>query len=232
MFRITVNLKPLRTYGSIPFSYNQIVASALYKKLSLLGRFDDRFSVSNLIFKNMKADCGRIVPEGEVQFIASFMTKLSYQDVYECLIDKEFSVGDNIEMIPYIVSNVTKQQEVVVKNTMNYRTLSPIVVRRKQDNNNDLYLMPGDRDFNDMFFEHVYYKYLDFTGQRVNTSTCMYREKGKLYTKLLSIKKDNATLQVRGFVQEFSITAPVEIQQTLLYAGAGDMNSLGFGCVK
>jgi len=232
MFRINVYLSPLRNYGSIPFSYNQMLAAGLYKRLSPIGQFEDRFATSNLSFESNEVIQGRLHPKGNAKFTASFMTKHSYQEVYECLIEKELAIGDNVSMLQYLISDVQRQPPPVISNVMRYGTASPIVVRKKQDNGNDLYLMPGERDFEDMFFEHAYYKFIGFTGSRVDVSKCTYKPEGKLNTKLISIRKDNTTLQVRGFVQPFTITAPEEIQQTLIYAGAGDMNSLGFGCVE
>lgn len=226
MFRITINLKPLRSYGSLPFSYNQ------NKKLSLLGRFEERFTTSNLVFEKMQAIHGRIHPQGSVKFTASFMTKLEYQDVYNCLYEKEFAIGDSESMLQYLITEVVRQVDPEIKTTMRYGTLSPILVRRKQGNGNDLYLMPGDREFNDMFFEHAYYKYLDFTGQRLDVSKCSYKQEGRLNTKLITVTMNNTPIQIRTFVQSFTVTAPAEIHKVLIYTGAGAANSLGLGCVE
>lgn len=230
MFRLRLALRPLQTYGSIPFSYNQQLASAVGKKLTAHG-IDSRFAVSNLDFEKFEINNGRLFPAGRATITISILTTRPFDEFHSVFYEREFAIGDNTSSVRYQCSSIEKESEPRIEESMSYFAMSPMVVRQKRDNRPDKYLLPGDRFFGEEFFDRAYYRWLDTFNERVNLESCQYRPQGKIKTKLISIVKNNFRLDVRGYVQHFNIIAPPQIHKSLLYGGAGDLNGSGFGCV-
>jgi len=125
-----------------------------------------------------------------------------------------------------------------------YRALSPICISVKKDHSPyPQYLSPHDAEYEGFFVKHLKEKW---TAHQKNLSTAgdflQVADTNQISLKILS-KKPRSRLvklkantpdetRVRGWLFEFELTAPVEIQELGYYAGFGEKNSMGFGMTE
>lgn len=153
--------------------------------------------------------------------------------------NQHFALGDHISVAPFKISSVEKLPEPNWNNTMAFRTLSPIVLSKKQDGSkNAQYLSPNDDEFEELFLKNLEskFKVIDNNPARVSNpgrvkATLVPRSTPR--SKLIKIKAGTPQeTSIRGYLFDFEITAPQELIKLGYYAGFGEKNSLGFGSVE
>ena len=61
----------------------------------------------------------------------------------------------------------------------------------------------------------------------------VFQSNGKARSKLITIKQGTPEeTKVKGYLYEFTVEGPPELIRMGYYAGFGEKNSLGFGCVE
>ena len=153
--------------------------------------------------------------------------------------NQDFILGDNLSRVPFKVQMVERLPDPVFTNEMTFTTLSPVVVgksRLTEGGKGTEYLSPEDTDYAKIFFQNLSRKVgvsnpgLEITPEQI--AECRFQLIGKPRSKMISIKnnKQQAT-KVKGYLFQFRIKAPTEWIRVGYFAGFGEKNGLGMGCV-
>ncbi len=167
---------------------------------------------------------------------------------------QQFSLGDEISRVDFEVVRIEAHPRPVFESTMRYRSLSPIVISTKVEGQaHAQYVHPNEEQYPDLFLRHLVQKYaavdatataavpqlsdatnnLEWEGRERNAARWQIQLLNKPRKKGIHIKQHSRQhTQVIGYLYDFELTAPPEVQEMAYYAGFGEKNSLGFGCVK
>lgn len=199
------------------------------------------FAFSNLHIQPFRPLKDRIEILGnEVSFKISFYNDIASEHfVIGLFQNQQFSLGDKISQVPFTVKQIEVVAMPTIGESVTLKPLSPIVVGRKNDRDNDNYLPPDHPDFEELFIENLIDKYRA-TGQVMPTSwqnaTIGFKllDYSKLRSRLITIKTGTAQqTKVRGFDNfSFQLVAPRELIEVALLAGCGKLNAMGFGYVE
>ena len=202
------------------------------------------FSFSRLFFKGFKVltESGRIEHYGrEVRVEVSFLVdRMAEEFVKGLFMNQEIFLGDKISGTAYQVQRIESVSTPIFQQVMNYRCLSPILVRRKRPTGGEDYLSPMDKGYADLILENLLSKSLAFSvlsqGEEVGLADeCPLLDMtvtGKIYKNGVTIKQlTPQQSKLIGYSYEFELSAPVELQEIGYYAGFGHLGSQGFGCV-
>ncbi len=164
------------------------------------------------------------MPEAAGHFIAGLF---SNQEVY---------IGDKFNGLDLAVIQVERLPEGNHEGTVKYKALSPIVISYHYEGDRYArYLSPNDSGYADMVKNTLVQKAKAAPGlNELSGDICFSPEPGKApKSRLVTIKPfTREESRVRGFLYEFSLTAPPEIHQLICSSGFGEKNSMGFGWVK
>lgn len=257
-FRLTFRMNGDRNCDSIPISYQYPISAWIYKMINegdpvFSGWLHDQgyimgnksyklFTFSRLQIPKkqfvIKGD-RMILKSGEIILYLSFLMESAAEPFILGLFrNQEMIIGNKTGRATFSVKLIERLADPDFRETMNFRLLSPIVINR-YDGNHGKYLSPGDPDFAQLFFSNLICKF---------TATALFRKKslnpdeiGKAVlmsfkllsepkSKLVQIKEGTPqATNIRGFLCDFQVTAPVELVKTGYDAGFGEKNSLGFG---
>jgi len=167
------------------------------------------------------------IPVAAEKFVAGLFT------------DQKAEIGDRISKVEMEVGTIELLKEPELAEKMIIRTLSPLVVTRKTENDKqEQYLKPGDHDYEALFFRNLTDKHNAYSRQvskdeelfaPANLHFRCLTENPKSQLQLIKAFTD-AEVRVRGYRFDFEITAPPALIKTGLDSGFGAMNALGFGC--
>ena len=147
--------------------------------------------------------------------------------------NQQVYVGDQFNGLDLVVRQVERLLEPVLTNKMNYRAVSPVVISQKDDNGKYArYLAPTDNDYDNLLLHNLLNKYnsVPNTASLPENLNFEFKLDSTPKSKLVTIKPYTPEQsKVRGFVYDFTLTCPVEIQRFILAAGIGEKNSTGFG---
>ncbi len=175
----------------------------------------------------------------EVSFLIGFYLDRTAEEFVRGLFsEQQFSLGDRVSQARFVVQTVEMRplQLPAGQTPVRIRTLSPVVVARKRENNPDDYLHPDDPDFAPLLFLNLLEKYRAATGEEPpswwDASRFGFRIVGPApKSKLVVIKSGTkGQTRVKGWVFDFEVDAPWELVELGLLAGFGRMNGEGFGC--
>lgn len=142
-------------------------------------------------------------------------------------------IGDQYNGIDCIVNSIERLPSPPLNKTMNYTAKSPIVVSiMPHDEKYAKYLSPEDENYSELLKNNLLQKSeavktnlklpIDFSFRLIPES--------KIKSKLITIKAYTPQeSKIRGFVYNFTLTAPPEIHDLIINAGLGEKNSTGFG---
>lgn len=148
-------------------------------------------------------------------------------------------IGDRISTVSMKVSRVEMLPEPKPGNNATVHLLSPVVVTHYgEQDKHEQYLKPGDTHYDELFFRNLIDKHTAWriqTGKspeeipidRLKFECLTARPKSRLQTIKAFTPEET---RVRGYLFNFSITAPPHLIKTGLNSGFGAMNALGFGC--
>ena len=153
--------------------------------------------------------------------------------------NQDFILGDNLSRVPFKVQMVERLPDPVFTNEMTFTALSPVVVGRSrlpEGGKGTAYLSPVDTEYERLFFQNLSRKVevnkpgLEITPDQI--AECHFQLIGKPKSKMISIKnnKQEAT-KIKGYLFQFRIIAPAEWIRVGYFAGFGEKNGLGMGCV-
>ncbi len=206
------------------------------------------FTFSDLNFIPFKIDKlkGGFGEIEKVELIFSTLIPKSFENfILGIFKNQNISLGFGAgRKIDFFAENVETLPEITFENELKFKCLSPIVVTTKKEINGDLklhfveYNTPEEKkQFSENIHKNLLYKYAAFHGKEYGNKDYNFefhfdeeyikKRKGKIY-KLLRYKNTN----IKGIYVSGVVKAPKELLEILYYAGVGEKNSGGFGCVE
>lgn len=147
--------------------------------------------------------------------------------------DRLFTLGDKQSKVQFSVQSVEILPENIKGNEIIGKTLSPIVLSRKTDKNELIYLSPDIDSAGDMILRNLLGKYEAFHGYPfVGDTTLEWEVLSEPKAKLILFKAGTPNQsKVKGYECTFRLKADKELLKIALNGGLGEKNSMGFGCV-
>ena len=154
---------------------------------------------------------------------------------------QQFSIGDRLHQVDFQVSRIEALPRPFFTDRMQYRLLTPVVLSNKvEGNRHKQYLDPASvPDYGRYFINNLLEKaravklsirepigVVDYQDELAGE----FRLIGKSKRKGIHIKQHQAGhTQVIGYLYNFELEAPVELQELGYYGGFGEENGMGFG---
>lgn len=161
------------------------------------------------------------IPEAASNFIKGLFTS------------QEFYLGDKFNGINLKVISVEALPEPELKETMQYKLVTPCVVSIKSEaNTHPQYLMPDDNGYFSLLARHLTEKY-NLTNEKDIAPDIRFNMVGE-YKKAGFLIKPGTREETRviGSLFEFTLNAPAEIHKLIWHAGLCEKSSSGFGWVE
>jgi CRISPR-associated endoribonuclease Cas6 len=243
----------IRHGNVLPVNYQYELSSWIYKVIARAdetyssflhekgftaeGRTFKMFTFSQLDLRPFEIIGDRIKLQGkEVLLTIRFMVDRSLDNFVKGLfINQQLGLGDKSSVVDFEVSAVETAAPFILKTTMQYHCLSPICVSRSRGDGTTEYLFPSDPQFGDLLIQNLIRKEkaLALTNSEPRTSFPFnFRLLNTPRKKGIHIKANREShTQVIGYLFHFELQAPTELHEIGYYAGFGEKNSMGFGCV-
>jgi len=153
--------------------------------------------------------------------------------------NQRFTLGDNISLVQFDVQQIERLPDLVFNNEMTFTTLSPIVIgksRLSEGGTGTAYLSPEDKDYERLFFQNLRRKVAINNASAILSNSelaeCRFELIGSARKKGIVIKAHTSKeTKVIGYSYKFKISAPSAWIKVGYYAGFGEKNSEGMGCV-
>lgn len=154
--------------------------------------------------------------------------------------NQQFSIGDKKSRVDFRVASIEKLPDPEWKATMQFRTISPVVISVRAEKHAD-YLSPEHPEFETYFIKNLVSKYMTVMKQSAGDAFSITFQANPVKFQLLSTPKPKvitiktgtpSETKIKGYLFDFSLTAPPELLKLGYYAGFGEKNSLGFGSVE
>jgi len=244
--------------GIIPVNYQYAVSSWIYSRLAVADpefsswlheqgyrdgfRSFKLFTFSNIQIQGKLFDDDRLILAEKNGFLEiSFLVEEAMGIFISGLFnDAAFRIGDAKSSAGFVVRSVECLKNPDFLETMHYTTLSPIVVSRFDETRGQpAYLSPDQPGYGELFFNNLIHKFSVAKGAQNTIDDNLMPQMGNFrllsepHSRLITIKAGQAKeSKIRGFMFDFSLTAPVSLHRTGYFAGFGEKNSMGFGCVR
>jgi len=257
-FKLKLSIPDRNRKTLLPINYQYELSSAIYKIIALGNEefssflhekgFIEKnkqfklFSFSNLhIPKFGRIDDRLEILSEHVNLIVNFYPIEAIEPFVAGLFSNQIiEVGDRKSTAIFNISGIEKLMVPDFSNSMSFKTLSPINISYLgQNKKHALYLTPEDSRFEELLINNLKNKYIAY--QNFNNQPNFLTENfdyelsvGKdIRSKLITIKKDTPQeSKIKGFDFSFDLKAPAELLKIGYYAGFGEKNSMGFGCVE
>jgi len=202
------------------------------------------FTFSRLQFPHrgfvMQGDRMKLLTD-KAELEVSFLAPEAMQHFVSGLFSKQhFRIGDKQSAVNFRVEKVEAVPLPDFKPAMIYRTLSPVLVSYKTDEErNAHYFKPDESEYSNLFLNNLKQKSVSAISHGLIQSFApgdgepsFKLSDGKQRSNLLKIKADTpAETRIRGFMYSFELTAPLLFHKIGYLGGFGEKNSLGLGCV-
>jgi CRISPR-associated endoribonuclease Cas6 len=256
-FKIYLRMKKPKPF--LPIDYQYSLASAVYKMVArgdqAYAQFlhDNGFGTGKLKRFKLFSFGALALPrytvwrekglielhDNDLSFVVSFMAdKAAEAFVTGMFHNQEFSIGDRFSQTDMEVTSVEAQSAPFFKSTMHYRCLSPLVIELKEPGKKyETYLPPDDPRFEELLFQNLVAKCasmdLLINNESSHPENFGFQLKSSYRSKLVAIKPyTKEETKVRGYIFDFSLTAPDYVHEMGYYAGFGVNNAMGFGAVE
>ena len=210
------------------------------------------FTFSN-IFPRMKATGDRLIIRHDASYIfLSFLPEKSTEEfIIGVFLENEFTLGDynsrvqfrveGIEILPSptftgISTNMHESNRALLSTSTGheFRTLSPICISTKRENDSIEYVSPENEGYGRMLINNLKEKYLAFYGKPFEGDESFEFELlSHAKSRLITIKANTPEMtKVKGFHFNFRLKADTTLMHLMYEAGLGEKNSIGFGMVE
>ncbi len=251
--RLKLRLNVLSKYAVIPLNYQYEMSSWIYKTLNYgNSEFSEwlhsqgytsenkhfkLFTFSHFKILKFKINKDRLqILSPEISLIISFLPIKTIETfVVGIFKNQQFGIGDTQTRTDFIVKSVERIPEPDFFPIMKYRCLSPVFVDKIIDEQkHKSFLSPKDEGYEELFSSNLISKFLaNGEFKSINPQEIKITHFGKVRKKGITIKKGtNAETKIIGYMFDFELQAPPELQRIGYYAGFGRLNSQGFGCCE
>lgn len=239
-------------YGDrISMNYAYELSSLIYRILSKSDNnfsqwlHDNGFKSGNKKFKlftfsrlhipkyRIEKDCIRILSD-TIKWYISFLPERATQEFIQGIFHEQtLELGTRRANIQLYVQEISVVPPPIYKETMEFKTLSPICVSVKRENGKIDYLPPDSPEALPIIRQNLLNKYYAFHGEEyVSDFDFGFEVLSKPKSVLITIKSGTpAQTRVRGFMCRCRMTAPPELMKIAYNAGIGEKGSMGFGMV-
>lgn len=227
----------------LPIQYNHMVQAMIYNLLKKeLATFlhEEGFKNEKRVFKMfsfsritgdyfLNKRKGEIIFKGPVKLtISSPYSKFSNSIGNNLLSRQAVRLGNN-----YLeVKQVTVEKEIVDKEEINIKTLSPIstysTLFRKDGKKFTYYYNPNEEDFSQTINNNLKNKYKAFYSEELPKGDIEIKPIGKTRMSIVKYKG----FIIKGYTGKFNVTGPIPLLQLAIDTGLGSKNSQGFGCIE
>jgi CRISPR-associated endoribonuclease Cas6 len=252
-FRITLSVYS-KTKKCLPFNYQYELSSWIYRIIHQADEEYSHFLHQNgyqTARKSFKLFCFSnfhipkfattkevlVVECDKISFYITFyLDRASEKFITGLFQHKQGSIGNKEHQLDFEVSSIEAKPFVWAGDVLHLRTISPLVIGRKNEQNHDDYLPPTHPEFKDLFLNNLTDKY-KATGQDIPLHWQDYPFDLQIHepikSKLITIKSNTEKpTRVRGYMFSFHLKAPKELLEVGLLAGFGKMNAQGFGACE
>lgn len=194
------------------------------------------FSFSHLKISNLKRIEDFILIQSQsMELEISFLPEKSTEEFVKGLFrNREFILGNRIYKTALIVDDIQIMEEPVFEEEMHYRSISPVCVSLPRDGKGSYYPAPNEECTEEAILTSLFSKYEAFSGEPVeqNMTFCKFQPTSSGKRKLITIKADTPRqTRIPGYLYEFTLHAPIELQRIAYHCGIGHKNSMGFGAI-
>jgi CRISPR-associated endoribonuclease Cas6 len=202
------------------------------------GKTFKMFTYSQLDLRPFEISGDRIKLLGrEISLNLRFMVDRSLENFVKGLfLNQKVGLGDKNSVVDFEVSAIETSAPVIFKPLIQYQCLSPICVSRSRSDGTTAYLSPDDAQFGELLIQNLVRKEkaLALVAEEPRSSLpYKFRLLNTPRKKGIHIKANTEShTQVVGYLFHFELLAPIELHEIGYYAGFGEKNSMGFGCVQ
>ncbi len=199
------------------------------------------FTFSALDIPKFKLESGsdriRLFSEEIAVTVSFYANKAAEHFVMGLFADQTLLLGDRISQVGFRVKQVESLDWQISSQTIRMRTLSPLVVSRKNNRGMDNYLSPTEEGYTELLTKNLLDKYLA-SENPLHPNWMEMPIVFQLHTplpksRLITLKDHTpAATRVKGYLFDFDLTAPCELLEIGLLAGFGRYNAEGFGCCE
>lgn len=239
--RLKIFLKSEDKNFKIPFNYNYILSSIIYNKiadLELASELHDSISFKFFTFSQINVakrritEDGIIAKDGRFNFIISSPNEYLIKSLIEGFLDDLIVQFRDKELF---IEKIELLRELDAESKMEFKTLSPIIVRKKKEIDGKLKiwdLAPGD-EFYRALENNLIKKYLKFnnlveTDKKIN----IYSEMKSVKRKRISFNKGPNTTFNRAYMMDIILEGDLDLIKFAYDCGLGERGSGGFGCIS
>lgn len=253
--RLRLTLQQVRGGQVIPINYQHGLSAFIYKSIS---RADDNyanqlhtvgfrngaksfkfFNFSNLMIKQRKIMGDRLYVESET---IDLIVNLAIHDILEKMVvglfdNQDVLICDSMTRANFKVKFIEAIPEPEFRDTMQFKTISPIVVKRKEKGEDgSWYPDVNDDEYFELLKRNLEDKYIAFcknTNEPIKEySLSSMKIINRPLRKLVTLNSDRADkVAVRCYDYSFEISGDPEFLKFGYRMGFGANNSMGFGCV-
>ena len=272
-FKLT--LRPTTRQTLVPFNYAYRLSAFIYAVLadadkqyadflhetgyefSSTRRFK-LFTFSDLIMPNIRIDPnagGMWINSPYIEWIISFyIDKAAQHFIMGLFQDHHCVITSPKHQAEFIIERVEALPVEITGNSVQLRTLSPVVIAEKNERGLDQYLHPADEQFGPLLVSNLLAKYGSIqnsvpAGAIPDDEVCVtsltyqlhpnpgrnaaQRDAAQPKSRLVTIKEGSRQeTRVRGYYGfTFALSGPSELLELAVLAGVGRYNAEGFGSV-
>lgn len=273
-FKLILNVEKQARGTLLPLNYQYELASAIYKILANADQqysdwlhkngfmFENRKSFKLFTFSRFKIEKRRIVKgsdrlqilsdsvEWELSFLPQQATRDFIQGVFS---NRVFEIGDRKSSVLFSVREIVRVDPPEFREEMTFRTMSPLCLRKTDQNREVDYLSPEEEVASFVLFNGLKDKYRLSLQPQVSGNESVSADSENVFADSSDISIENCGLTVldepksvlvkikantpeetfvRGFICTFRVRAPKELMRVMYEGGAGSLCSLGFGCLR
>lgn len=239
--RFKITLKSEGKNFFIPFNYNYLLSSIIYKNISdldLASKLHSSKSFKFFTFSQIQVPNHRITKKGIISRDGVFNFFVSSPNDYLIKTMIQSYVDDSVVNFNGQNVNVDRIELLplpFISDSMDFKTISPVLVRTKREVDGKLKiwdLEPGDKFFSNLR-TNLIRKYLEFnnletTSKEINFSSKMRKVK----SRRISIKTGEDITYHRAYFMDLKLEGDPKLIEFAYNGGVGEKGSLGFGMLN
>lgn len=252
--KVLLTLRPETAGAVIPINYQYELSAWIYR---VIARADEAYATflheqgfrtgkkSFKFFTFSQLDVPRRAVEGDRLRILSDTVRLKISFLLDAAAEhfivglfkgQRMELADRRSRAAFQVTQVDVLAPAPAVSVLRLRTLSPLVVGRKNSLGHDDYLSPEDADFPKLLLENLVDKYRAAYPDSAVPEEAIHFRLLRFHprpTKLITIKAGTPEeTRVKGYLFDFELSGPSEVLETGLLAGFGKYCSQGFGMAE
>ena len=250
-FKLHLNIDKSKTGELLPASYQYELSAFIYRTIARGDsdfatwlhsngfQLEDRkfklFTFSQLELPRWKMEGDRLrVISDSLTLTLSFLPERSTEEFIKGVFSEQaFTLGDKKSKISLIVRQIESLPAPQYREVMEFQTLSPMCLSRRNEEGRIDYLSPAHEAAGEIILNNLLRKYEAFFGKPyAGTADFAFEPLSEPRSKLITIKANTPQQsKIRGFMCRFRLKAPAELMRIAYEAGVGEKNSTGFGII-